>query len=103
MNPPTCTFPSLPTQWDEYPEDDFSHLRSHTTDFIAAFPPVVDELVQPAPVCVNSNRVLTITASGGTAPYSYQWKVHNGIDPWQNVIDVVGVLCRSKHCNPDNF
>ena len=88
-NDPPCDFPSLATEWLEFSEDDYSNLRSHTTIF-AGSPPNVSNLAQPVPVCIGSTRILSVTATGGGSPFSFQWKVLLA-GSWQNVVDAAGV------------
>jgi len=83
-NPP-CDFPTLGTEWNQYPLDDFSNLGNHISTYSTTPPSIT---VQPAnsTVCNGSNAILSIVATGAI---SYQWKWLNGAI-WQNVTDIAG-------------
>ncbi|MEI8047536.1 MAG: lamin tail domain-containing protein [Bacteroidota bacterium] len=58
--------------------------RSHISNCTGTPPNIT---LQPIslPTCASSTLTYIIAANGGTAPYTYQWKYHNGSDPWQNI------------------
>ncbi|MCX6246084.1 MAG: lamin tail domain-containing protein [Bacteroidetes bacterium] len=80
-----CPFPTLTTQWTQYPVDDFTHLGSHTTIYSTP-PPTITSQPSDASVCDGATAVLTVGATGAT---TYQWKYFDGAN-WVNVVDEAG-------------
>lgn len=81
-NPPTCTFSTLSSEWDQYLIDDYSNLGNHSVTY-SATPPTITCQPKNTPVCVGASASISIIATGAV---SYQWKWLNG-NIWQNVID----------------
>jgi len=84
-NPAPCTFPTLSTEWDQYPIDDYAHLGNHTVTY-SATPPTITNQPANAVVCMGASTSISIIATGAV---SYQWKWLNG-STWQNVNDIAG-------------
>lgn len=87
-NPAPCTFPTLITEWDQYPIDDYSHLGNHTVVYSATPPTITSQPPVNVAVCEGALKPLSIVASGAG---SYQWKWLNG-STWQNVNDIAGAF-----------
>lgn len=58
--------------------------RSHTANCSFAKPTITLHPLSQS-LCGSQNVTLTVSASGGIAPYNYVWKVYTGSGTWQTV------------------
>lgn len=79
-----CLFPTLASEWDQYDQDDFSHLGTHGAS--AGIPPTLTSL-NPQVVCEGGVASFSITASAGNPPFTFVWKVLDNSGLWTTVVD----------------
>ena len=64
-------------QWDVYPQDDFTHLGSHTN--IGCFTPLTAvPTINDDTICVQESIQFSHTSTGGATPYTYAWDFGDG-------------------------
>ncbi len=67
------------TQWDVYPQNDFSFLGAHTATGCQTQSSLHTVVVTDAnTICEGDSIQFTTTTTGGTSPYSYAWSFGDG-------------------------